>query len=489
MLYRFTQKNTSEFEMLDLMERGVKLDFDKLWGETQPLSKWADKKPERYFQDMKYADTFEKVFSVIECVTTLGIFPALDTLYYVSQKRQKKVQDKEDAERDIIAVPADEIIFFGDRIKEKVSKLVKQGHKVNVVVDGCAQFDEINSRQRIEYNFDTTKLLKLWDLNYELQKLGMTGSIKFNEFFKTTKYTDLKTCWNLEQVIDANNEIDKVVTKIQTLKLSPYEAMVYIHKYLTQNYGYGFNGGRIADKKDTRKSENNRSIVAAIRNKQTICSGYASMTKAIVDRLKMPRLTCEYLNTAAWKIPKDKDPEFLSGHALNLVTIDDSKYNINGSYLNDATWDSKTKKCPRGRGYSFFMYPITDMVDFRTRPQLSVLAGSRAHIQECPEFGQLPTKAENSYPIPYDMLEKAVKNVYSLESDFCENGDAVKTAREDLLLSLRKAWNTRFGKTNLLVKQIDRVYTVRPTWNKKGELKKVKFELKNKAINSDMEMS
>lgn len=487
MIYRFTQKNTSEDTLLKMMEAGIKLDFDKLWVDEKAASELANRVPETVYHN-KYT-TREDIFpNILLGVFTFGIFPLCDTVFFGIQKIQKKVLDKMDVENDIITVSADEIFVFEDRIKAKVSELAKLGHKVSIVVDGCAQSKEIRGDQRIEYDFDINKLLKLWDLNDELKKLGMAESIKFNEFFQTKTYSDLKACWNLEQVIDANMEIDKVVRKIRDLKLSPYETMVYIHKYITQNYGYGFNGGIIADIKGTRKSEKNRSIVAAILNKKTVCAGYASLTKVIIDRLNIPGLTCEYQNASCWKSAKKDNIKFAGGHALVLVSIEDSKYNISGSYLNDATWDSKTIKCPRGRGYTYFMYPVTDMTKLKG-VALSARSGTRARLYGLSTAGHLPTKGVNSDPIPYGVFEKAVKNVYSLESDFCQDNDSDKTATEDILRSLRRARNSRIDDANPLVKQAGVVYKVSPIYQKSMKLKKVKYTLKSQAINSDMEMS
>ena len=39
---------------------------------------------------------------------------------------------------DIIAVSAEDVFLFEKRIKKMVAELVKQGHKVNVVIDGNA---------------------------------------------------------------------------------------------------------------------------------------------------------------------------------------------------------------------------------------------------------------------------------------------------------------------------------------------------------------
>lgn len=488
MIYRYSQKFIRDDELLKRIENGEKIDFDSLW---------TTKRRNKEREDIDIYTSYHHrwgLFEKGECallvaggLITAGIWPVVDTVVHVMKKAQKKYLDNLDSQNNIIAVSADEVLFFADKIKAKVLELAKQGHRVNVVIDGCAQTEWLMENQRIEYNFDTQKLLKLIDLQSELQKVGMTEPIKFNEFFQTTKYSDLKTCWTLEQVIDANNKIDNIVRRIQDLKLSPYETMIYIHKYLTQNFEYGFHTLKISDMLvgTHRKTERNRSIVAALQDNKTICAGYASMTKAIIDRLNIPGLKCDYQNASVW----NKKKKCIGGHALTLVTIEDSKYNINGSYLNDATWDSKNKEHPQGRGYTYFMYPVTDMSKL-SKIILSIADGSRTQLSlySREKFIGNPSKGEDSVPIPYDTFEKAVKRVYSLESDFCRGKEPEQAVTQDIQLSLKRAWNSRIDDANPLVKQVDVVYTVSPKYNKKHKLKNVKFELKNEVVNANRGM-
>ena len=280
----------------------------------------------------------------------------------------------------------------------------------------------------------------------------MSGSIKFNEFYLTRNYTDLETCWDLDQVVKANAEIDKVVDKIKRLKLSPYETMVYIHKYLTQNYDYGhfYVSGNLED----RNSENNRSIVAAIKNKQTVCAGFASMTKAIIDRLNLSQLKCKYQGVVSWDYNAALEPEGRGGHVLSLITIQDPKYNIDGMYFDDATWDNKTRKTPHGRGYAYFMYPVEDMfnlIDYN----LTVAKGSRAQPINCKcKLYNMPLEYEKCKPIPYETFEKAVKRVYSLEKDFLNNDDVEQAVNRDVEQSLsRVCHDYKDSAINSLLKQ------------------------------------
>ena len=335
---------------------------------------------------------------------------------------------------DIIAVSAEDVLLFEKRIKKMVAELVKQGHKVNVVIDGNATKKPLNGMERIEYTFEPLELSKLIDLNDDLLKCGMSGQIKFNEFYLTEEYADLVTSWDLDDVVKANAEIDRVVDTIKELKLSPYETMVYIHKYLTQNYEFGHCG---PDNLEDRISECNRSIVAAIYNKQTVCVGFASMTKAIIDRLNLSQLKCKFQSVRGWDYNAAGEPEAKWAHVLSLITIQDPKYNIDGMYFDDATYDCRTRKSPYGRGYTFFMYPVEDMFNL-TGDHVTAAKGSRAKSLEWSIY-DLPPEYKKCEPIPYEAFEKAVKEVYSLEKDFLNNIDVEQAAKQDINISLLKA--------------------------------------------------
>ena len=370
---------------------------------------------------------------------------------------------------DIIAVSAEDVLLFEKRIKKMVAELVKQGHKVNVVIDGNAAYKPINGMERIEYTFKPLELSKLIDLNYDLFKCGMSELIKLNEFYLTEEYADLETSWDLDYVVKANAEIDRVVDTIKELKLSPYETMVYIHKYLTQNYDYGLN---YPDYRFEGDLENNRSsIVAAIKNKKTVCVGFASMTKAIIDRLNLSQLKCKYQTVAGWNyrfvsiwdaiehglpIRQRWQPSDLRfSHALSLITIQDPKYNIDGMYLDDATYDCRTREFPYGRGYTFFMYPVEDMFNL-TGDKFCAAEGTRVQLIRY-KIHDLPPEYKECEPIPYEAFEKAVKTVYSLEKRFLNNNDVEQAVEQDIDISLRQALRAYKGDAiNSLIKNGDR---------------------------------
>lgn len=411
-------------------------------------------------------------------------------------RKTKKINNKYEY-CDIIAATIDEFFYYQDEIKNKLTKLKNAGHEVYVVIEDNSAFRKVNATGRVPYSFSSKQLAKLVDLNEELKKLGMRNSIKFNEFFYTTRSFDLNSCWDLKDLIAANQEIEKVVKRIKELNLSPYETMVYIHKYLEQNYSYSEKcyKGRNKEKKD--------SVVAAVKYKQTKCAGFASLVKGVIDRLDNPGLKCEYQICSTWKrIPKDQLGDLSADvrvyqendklvwlgksdyHILNLIHLDDQKYNIQGSYLNDETWNNNTTT------YTYFMYPVTDMTRMRDRLLSCSINSSLsfAKIEDAPlseKFVKMPIKGRDSAPIPYEVFEKAVENVYSLEKKFSEGTNL--NLKKEISETLINSWCSRTEKSIFLLrKQCERVYNMVFDRDDKNNIKYVSFYCKGQARNSQI---
>ncbi len=466
MIIRFSQTELNDARyILYRFEEGIKVDFDK-------LAKSEFSKNVEYFDTAMYAGI---------ALSTFGIGAPISLAALILHKLKAIATEQKNKNHDIITVSFKDFFLFEDKIKKQVSESLKQGHKVNIIIEGDATSKMITGEEGIEYNYSAEKYLRMFDINLELKKLGMKDSIRFNEFFKTNDYTDLKTCWTLEEVLDATAEIDKIVFHIKDKNLSPYETMLYIHKYITSHYGYGFNA---TNKTKNRSSEKVRSIIGAIQNDKTVCAGFASLTKAIVEKLNMPGLKCNY-QVVEYHGKNKRGKNVSSAHALNLVDIDDPKYGIKGKYANDTTWDCKTKKCPEGRGYAFFMYPIADMTNFRNNALTRTSNASRVMVFDYMYDGQRERAQDeqikmSANPISLDSLTAAMTKVYSEEQAFC-NGDSVETAvKKEIRRSMRCAWVTRIlDGDNPLLKKADEIYNVKVKNYRSGILKSAKFTLKN----------
>ena len=138
--------------------------------------------------------------------------------------------------------------------------------------------------------------------------------------------------------------INDIVDKIKEYNFSPYEAMIYIHSLCAN----------IKFKKNQKNRESEITIVGYASHEDIVCVGYSYLIKAICDNLNMPGLKAK---VGFCKITNEDD--FSYKHAQNLIEIKDSKYNIYGTYREDACLDSKTQN--RDFTFTYFLNPISDI--------------------------------------------------------------------------------------------------------------------------------
>lgn len=129
---------------------------------------------------------------------------------------------------------------------------------------------------------------------------------------------------SLKQCMMTMNYIKNIGDKVASLNLSPFETIIYIYDIVRDRY-YNF------EKDDERYSES-RDLTKVLFGDAIVCLGYAQIFKSILTYLGFNN-EIEHLKVKGQN----------EGHARNEVIINDPKYNINGIYYFDTTWDSKRK--------------------------------------------------------------------------------------------------------------------------------------------------
>ena len=250
----------------------------------------------------------------------------------------------------------------------KIQNVLKKAQALElplrIYVTGYSKFGK--EKEHIEMLFSVQMINNLIALNSYLVNNG-AEPLRFME-----DPIHAENAWTLSQVVGANEEISAVVDTIKLQQFSPFEAMAFIHHYITNQFPYNEN-------RDNPYMP--RSIIGALNSNDIVCVGYARLTKAIIDKLNMPGLSAETFeclltakndDTFKEMIDQDGDGKFskeilkevknksILHHLQNLITINDEKYNINGKYVSDSCWDCKTEMFPHGKGFGHFMYPISN---------------------------------------------------------------------------------------------------------------------------------
>lgn len=132
--------------------------------------------------------------------------------------------------------------------------------------------------------------------------------------------------------------IDDIVNKIKKYNLSPLEQIMYAYD-LVRDRVYTSEG----------KNEDysvSRDISSALLGDKIVCVGYAIIFEKVLNNLG--------IGSKAVSIKRKSNPAF--GHRRNMIYVNDPKYDVDGIYYFDATWDSKKKNSESSflDSYKFF---------------------------------------------------------------------------------------------------------------------------------------
>lgn len=162
---------------------------------------------------------------------------------------------------------------------------------------------------------------------------GNVDNLYFN-LFKNTKLITFDEC------VNTFKKMDEMVERINRYDFSPIEKIMYIYDlvrdriYSTEN-----------DNSDMSKS---RDLSSVLLNENIVCLGYARIFSSLLQRVGINSREVLLLNEAE-----------NSGHARNEVYIKDDKYNIDGIYYFDPTWDSRRNENDNLYLYSYKYFAKT----------------------------------------------------------------------------------------------------------------------------------
>lgn len=394
-------------------ENHIKELEDKIEREERELKEFS-------LEDIKDNITNSNKNGVVIALTREDIVDEkLDKAYNICQALAKEninfqvvVLDRSTNKNDYVAYnysaeQTNKLARFNEKIKPLNGQLL-----FNEFHGDASNADDLTNRFFRKKEMESRKIEKLTNINKETALPMMNGD--------TSQFNGL---WTFEQVVKANEEIDKLVKSIKDANLSPYEAMTFIHKYITDNYYYN----------NTDSIESSRTITGAILYKEIVCVGYASMVKAIVDKLDMPNLKCDYLSCRF----RRKDLSGLGAHMQNLVAIKDDKYGIDGVYVEDACFDSAKTIDDSGSkvalGFGNFLFSVNDVENYKDynyfqddrKTSIGVDFGMDGYTGT-PDI--IKKYGDKSQPIGEDKLEGAVFEVFTRMPQYY----ADKVATEDI---------------------------------------------------------
>ena len=161
------------------------------------------------------------------------------------------------------------------------------------------------------YLSDTNKILELGKkfngYNIRINLVGNRDSVSINTAIKTIKL------------------IKKQSNEIKKLKLSPLESMMITYDIVRDRV--------YKEAEESNKVSLSRDLSDVLFNDNIVCAGYSQIFTSILSELGYDVYNV-FLNE------KSNEP----GHERNAVYVKDTKYNVEGLYYFDTTWDSKSKE-------------------------------------------------------------------------------------------------------------------------------------------------
>lgn len=221
---------------------------------------------------------------------------------------------------------------------------------------------------------DLDKVLALLDKFHDYRDIIYVGMV--NNF----EYVSLSECY--QTIMKIKNISDYIMSK----NLSPVELIMYTYD-IVRNRVY-------KQEENGEKSTKSRDLSGVLSGRDIVCVGYANILEAILKY-------CNITSFCAGLTDKNNE---ISGHERNIIYVKDDKYNIDGVYYFDTTWDSKTMGDENEylNGYLCFA---------KTRLEMETYEKRQFIYDECPYyFLDLPNKIKEL--LDHNELEKCYELYY-----------------------------------------------------------------------------
>ena len=277
-----------------------------------------------------------------------------------------------------------EIIEFYKNHQQNKQELFKNIEYVEIDYD---------IKKTIEYlkNNPCLKNKKIIINDYSEFSLETVQEIKSNLTDVSNLYFNVAGNYNLisfQEYYEFVLTINSIVDDVKKYNFSEFETIMYVYDI-------------VRDKVYQEVSENEdkhlaRNLTSSLMGDKIVCLGYANIFKSILNKLGIDCQVVRLFN-------QDKT----GGHARNEIYINDPKYNIDGVYYFDATWDRKKNSDDEKYLLSYRYFALTkeemDYIDAITEHNYynEVMPYSLLNLSD--EFKEI-IKNRDLSNIPEDML-------------------------------------------------------------------------------------
>lgn len=277
-------------------------------------------------------------FNLEVYIENIILFAYVDDNYKLESQLSDRKKVLDSIEETSYIINTDKNVFYEEGIEYFKNNFDNFLDEVQFVILSFAEYDSLEFIKKnpillskkivLNINLSITDYDKLLELMIKYD--GILDKI-YVKLYGNSDYINLLKC---AEVMDM---IRNIALPIKKLNLSPMEMVMYAYdKIRDREY-------RIEDSTDSMSKS--RDLAEVLFGDKIVCLGYANIFSAILDYLGIKNDISYLANKSS-----------IYGHARNLAYIKDSKYDIDGVYYFDLTWDSKAfySKNNYLRGYKFF---------------------------------------------------------------------------------------------------------------------------------------
>lgn len=316
--------------------------------------------------------------------------------------------------------------FINKLIKEKKNI---QKETIEKIKDNDLGINKIIIKSGTSFTSDDiTKIVKMLGNNItidindldvdEINKIIVPSNIDDYTSFEVSLYeSDSCYKYELDELLDYLVNIKNFVSRYN---LSPLETCIFVYdlvrerKFKTNDIEEGVINKEKLDIVGILENRNNsRTLNKIYQSDNIVCAGFSALYKAILKLLNIDAYMMLY------EPDEGHEEELRIQHVSNVVCLNDSKYNINGFYELDTTWDRISN------GDNLYDYKLSIQTYFNfAKPLQTALKQKKAKgfIPKAPDFydtgnGWFKEKLEglNTKEIDLDTFEKALYRVRIVE--------------------------------------------------------------------------
>ena len=217
------------------------------------------------------------------------------------------------------------LIFLNDDstiiLEDKCTEEFGEKEYLNQVINIINILKTHNKKYNIEIKINNREILRQ-------SKLIETLPSHFNLFI-VNDYNIYK----LEEYLNEEEQLENLIKPIRESSLSPLERYLAVYNVVKKYKKY---------KENMENPNEARYIKNILKNEYIVCVGFSRLLNDLLNRVNIPskEISVQVDTSYDKGYTQEEIPVVKEGHARCLVKINDEKYNINGIYVCDPTWDN-----------------------------------------------------------------------------------------------------------------------------------------------------